>query len=339
MNKLRIRLILLSFTLLVPTLVLGQKITREEYINTYKGHAIKKMKEHGIPASITLAQGILESGCGNSPLARQGNNHFAIKCHKGWTGETIYENDDLPNECFRKYKSAEGSYEDHSLFLRGQSRYAFLFDLPPTDYKAWAKGLKKAGYATAPTYAEMLIKIIEDSKLYQYDTGVEVEVEAPSKGKGKTYGIVNDKGKIVKLDKEGLSGGLAIDDDNFTVDMYKVRKVFIRNRIKYIKVRQGDTFESLTKELHLLPYQLYKYNELSKDSTLHEGQELYIQPKRRKADVHFKVHVVEPGETMYTVSQKYGIKLKHLYRLNRMEPGANAEEGQLLQLRSKKKEE
>lgn len=313
--------------------IVAQNISKEQYIETYKTMAVRKMEEHGIPASITLAQGILESNSGNSTLARKANNHFGIKCHKDWKGATYYHNDDRPNECFRKYKTAEGSYDDHSLFLRGYSRYAFLFDLKPTDYKAWAHGLKKAGYATAPTYAEMLIRVIEENNLHRFDTGVEVAVESPTKGTGDQYGIINKEGKVEKRD----GSQLAVDESGYTIDMYNVRKVYIRNRIKYIKVREGDTFEKLTRELNMMPYQLYKYNELGRSTILQEGQELYIQPKRRKAEINHKVHVAEAGETMYQISQKYGIKLKSLYRLNAMDKGNEPEEGQLIYLRRKKK--
>lgn len=328
--------IVLIMTLLVALFqsqLLAQNITREQYIETYKSLAIKKMEEHGIPASITLAQGILESNSGNSTLARRANNHFGIKCHKDWKGQTYYHNDDRPNECFRKYKSAEGSYEDHSLFLRGYSRYAFLFDLPATDYKSWARGLKKAGYATASAYAEMLIRVIEENNLQRFDTGVDVAVESPTKGTGDQYGIINKQGKVEKRDGTQL----ASDESSYTIDMYNVRKVYIRNRIKYIKVREGDTFEKLTRELNMMPYQLYKYNELGRSTVLTEGQELYIQPKRRKAEINHKVHVAEAGETMYQISQKYGIKLKSLYRLNAMDKGNEPEEGQFIYLRRKKK--
>ena len=150
------------------------KISREEYISMYSHIAVNNMKQFGVPASITLAQAMLESDNGNSTLAVKANNHFGIKCHKDWTGATIYHDDDRKGECFRKYKNPEQSFNDHSLFLRGGKRYAFLFDLTPTDYKAWAHGLKKAGYATNPKYAELLIKIIEDNELYRFDQGITV---------------------------------------------------------------------------------------------------------------------------------------------------------------------
>ncbi len=289
------------------------KISRDEYINQYKSVAIRQMKAFGVPASIILAQGILESENGNSMLAVKANNHFGIKCHTSWQGPTIYHDDDKKGECFRKYSSPEKSYQDHSEFLRGSRRYAPLFDLQPTDYKSWAHGLKKAGYATNPQYAERLIKLIEENKLYQYDQGVEVEVESPTKGMGEL-----------------------VDVDNYTIDLFKQRKVFTRNRIKYIIVKEGDSFESIAKDLDLRQWQLFKYNDLPRESVLKPGTELYIQPKRCRAEVNHKWHVVEKGETMYTISQLYGIKMKSLYRKNRMKPGDEPEEGDKIYLRNRK---
>lgn len=287
-----------------------KKISREEYIGMYSHIAIRNMKQYGVPASITLAQGMLESDNGNSTLAAKANNHFGIKCHKDWNGATIYHDDDSKNECFRKYNSPEHSFTDHSLFLRGAKRYAFLFDLNPTDYKAWAYGLKKAGYATNPNYPELLIKIIEDNQLFRFDTGVEVAIKPP---------------------KSSIT-----DWDSYEIDLYKARPVFTRNRIKYIIVKEGDTFESLTRELSLMPWQLYRYNDLTRDSVLRPGQELYIQPKRWRADRTNPVHTVEPGETMYKISQMYGVKLRSLYRKNRMAPGQKPEVGQIIYLRKRK---
>lgn len=307
----------ITITFLISLLVISafgqKKLSREEYANTYKDLAIRQMKKHGVPASIILAQGMLESDNGNSTLAVKANNHFGIKCHKSWTGPKIYHDDDAKGECFRKYRNPENSYIDHSEFLRGGRRYAFLFDLDPTDYKGWAKGLQKAGYATSRTYAELLIRIIEDNKLYLYDRGVDIEIESPTKGMGQL-----------------------VDADNFAIDLFNQREVFIRNRVKYIKVREGDTYESLTRELELMPWQLAKYNEIERNSKLEIGQEIYIQPKRRKAEVNHPLHVAEEGETMYSISQEYGVKLKWLYRRNRMEPGTEPEVGQKIYLRKSK---
>lgn len=295
--------------------VLGQsKISRQEYISKYADIAIRQMKQYGVPASIILAQGMLESDNGNSSLAVKANNHFGIKCHKDWKGPTMYHDDDRRNECFRKYKDSEGSYMDHSLFLRGGRRYAMLFDLESTDYKAWAHGLKKAGYATNPKYADMLIKIIEENELYNFDKGVAVAVESPRKGTGQL-----------------------VDVDGFAIDIYNARQVFTRNRIKYIVVKAGDTFYSLTKELSLMPWQIYKYNELTEDSILQIGQEIYIQPKRRRAERNHAVHTVDTGETMHSISQMYGVRLKSLYRKNRMRVGEEPEVGQTINLRKRKR--
>ena len=172
MNKL---LIILSLSIAASVSAQGdaghKKLTTEDYINRFRDDAINDMMHTGVPASITLAQGILESSSGNSMLAREANNHFGIKCHSDWRGERVYKDDDAKNECFRKYPTALASFKDHSRFLRERSRYAFLFDYRITDYKAWAKGLKKAGYATNPRYADHLIRIIEQHELYQYDKG------------------------------------------------------------------------------------------------------------------------------------------------------------------------
>ena len=299
--------------IILPITAFAQKRqTREEYINKYKDNAIYQMRTQGVPASIILAQGLLESDNGNSFLAVKANNHFGVKCHT-WSGPAIYLDDDTKNECFRKYGDPEKSYRDHSDFLRGARRYSTLFDLDPTDYKGWAYGLKKSGYATNPHYAEMLIKIIEENNLYIYDKGISVEVESPTKGVGDL-----------------------VDVDHFVIDMNKHRKVYTRNRIKYIIVKKGDDYASLTKELELLPWQLAKYNEMSKDSLLKVGQEIYIQPKRNRAELNHSTHVVEKGETMYSISQMFGIKIKILYRKNSMKLGDQPEVGQVIQLRKRK---
>ncbi len=283
------------------------KFTRTEYIEQYKKYAVEEMARTGIPASITLAQGILESGDGNSSLARKANNHFGIKCHD-WTGKSIKHNDDSRRECFRKYNSAYESYRDHSDFLATKSRYAFLFEFDPTDYKQWAKGLKNAGYATSPTYARALIKIIEENKLYLLDT----EVKA---GKPAIY-YAENKTRSVKTGE---------------------RKIFENNRVKYLLTKNSDTFKSLTDEFDLLPWELAKYNELPPDFVLSEDQVLYIQPKRAKAEAGKNTHVVKEGETMYDISQKYAIKLEKLYRNNLLAEGTEPETGTELLLRGKKK--
>lgn len=308
----RFALVLLIALVHYVSVAQSGKLSRSQYIEQYKGLAIKQMKEYGVPASIILAQGMLESDNGNSTLAVKANNHFGIKCHKSWSGPKIYHDDDKRGECFRKYKSAEKSFHDHSEFLRGSKRYAFLFELEPTDYKGWAKGLKKAGYATNSKYAELLIKIIEDNKLYLFDRGVDIKIAPPDREIGK------------------------LADDGFTIDIYKQRPVYVRNRIKYIKVKSGDTYASLTKELELMPWQLATYNDIEKTAKLQEGLELYIQPKRRKAERNNSVHVVEEGETMWSISQQYGVKMSSLYSKNRLDKGEEPEVGQVINLRKRK---
>ncbi|MBN2349726.1 MAG: glucosaminidase domain-containing protein [Bacteroidales bacterium] len=284
------------------------KISREEYILKYKDLAIEEMQRTGIPASITLAQGMLESGNGNSRLAQKANNHFGIKCHD-WEGRKIHHHDDARNECFRKYKSAEESYRDHSDFLTGRSRYASLFDLDVHDYKGWAKGLKKAGYATSNTYADALIKLIEENKLYELDQGV----------------YFADKKK-----RDRTSG-----KDFLQISAVSDREVFLRNRIKYIYAKEGDTFENIAGEFDMLFWQLPKYNELAESSNLMQGQIIYLQPKRNKAEAGNQVHIVKEGETFYDIAQWYGIKLEKLLEKNLLDENSLPVPGQTLQLRRK----
>jgi LysM repeat protein len=287
-----------------------KRTSREEYIEQYKNDAIRDMVKTGVPASITLAQGLLESDDGNSELAINANNHFGIKCHKEWAGPTYIMDDDQRNECFRKYSSVLDSYDDHSDFLRTRSRYAFLFDLPRTDYVAWAKGLKKAGYATNPKYPEMLIKIIEENKLHELDKQDKIKV------------FPSLKHKITR-------------DVTPTHNLPSSQNIMVSsNRIKYIIAREGDTYLKIAKRHEMGLWQIYKYNELDKSMPLKAGQLIYLQPKRRKASVHY--HTVKPGESMHTISQIYGVKMKHLYRKNRMSYGMQVQPGQKLWLRKKK---
>ncbi len=305
----------------------AQHMTRQEYIEKYKDLAIKEMKRSGVPASITLAQGMLESNNGNSRLAIKANNHFGIKCHSSWTGKKIYEDDDKKQECFRKYKSVLDSYKDHSDFLKNGRRYAFLFKLKPTDYKGWARGLKKAGYATNPKYPALLIKIIEDNDLHKYDKGIKHKSEVVTD---------NNKHKRNKNSRNRKHKGQHLADvDNYTVNIFR-REVMLNNRIKYIKVKKGDTFMKIAKEFDMMAGQLYRYNDLDKNYSLKEGQILYIQPKRSKAEFGKDFHILKQGETMYSVSQKYGIKLKKLYFKNNIPFGTKVKPGVKLWLRKRK---
>ena len=266
----------------------------QNYIDEYKDVAIEQMLRYGIPASITLAQGLLESGAGRSELARNGNNHFGIKCH-GWQGRKTYHDDDLEGECFRAYDNALQSYEDHSKFLRSGQRYRSLFSLHITDYKGWAHGLKAAGYATNPQYAYSLINIIETYRLYQYDTA-------------KTYDRF-----MVQHTPHGSKGqqeGEVFHPIRRTNDNY------------YLLARKGDTFRSIADEVGISARKLAKYNERHKKDTLKEGDIIFLKKKRTKADKAFKhkPHVVQRGESMYDIAQHYAIRLKSLYKKNGLAP-------------------
>ena len=309
--------ILAGLIVFIPFLQSGhlwsQQASRQEYIDQYKDWAIEEMERSGIPASIKLAQGMLESNNGNSTLAVKGNNHFGIKCHD-WKGKSLKHDDYRRNECFRKYRTARDSYTDHTNFLMNGPRYSSLFELDQTDYKGWARGLKKAGYATSPTYASALIRLIEENELDRFDAGMVQRREA-------TEAPVTEA---------------IVDIDGFEIEI-EHRKILMRNRIDYIIVKEGDTYQSLTEELELMPFELARYNEVERDSKLQRGQVLYLQPKRRKAAVEFSFHTVESGETMYAISQMYGIKLKKLYYLNGIDPGAEPQPGDELNLRKKKR--
>ncbi len=305
---------LLTLTIIVcsmSTVLTAQsyrKNTTPEYIDQYKDLAVKEMKRVGIPASITMAQGILESGNGNSTLARKSNNHFGIKCHSDWKGKRVYHDDDAKGECFRKYKSVYESYIDHSEFLVNKKRYASLFELKITDYKSWAKGLKKAGYATDPKYAHRLIDIIEKNKLYLLDE--DKYWKKPTSNSG---------------------------DDNFVITTYNTHVVDYNNGIKYIRVEEGDSFESVSEEFGLRPWELYHYNDLPKSANMQEQRYIYIQGKKGKAHKKHVYHVVKDGEDLHYISQKYGVKMSKLRKFNRLSDTDKIKRGDKLNLRKKKK--
>jgi LysM repeat protein len=301
----------------------GSVQSTEDYIDSYKDIAVLEMRRTGIPASITLAQGMIESDYGRSRLAREANNHFGIKCHDDWTGPTIRHNDDKRNECFRKYSKVQESYYDHSDFLKSGSRYKSLFYLKADDYKGWARGLQKAGYATNPDYANMLIRKIEEYNLTIYDKAYKPSV-IPAKTLTESP-TEPDTDLIQKQKSTSVSGQVSLS--------LPVR-VMENNRIQYIIVRDGDTKESLDKEFSLLRWEIPKYNELKDDFQPESGQLLYLQPKRTKAEPGKENYTTVEGDTMYLISQKFGIKLKSLYELNRMEEGAEPEIGKKLWLRT-----
>ncbi len=277
--------------------------SRAIYIQKYKNWAIKEMKRTGIPASITLAQGMLESANGQSMLAKQAKNHFGIKCHSSWNGPYVRKDDDKRNECFRKYNSVYESYKDHSDFLTSGKRYAFLFDLKPTDYKRWAKGLKKAGYATSRTYAKRLIKIIEENQLYRFDTASEEELVAE-----------NIPATTEKEDKKQTKESAPQFYQGVKIKLG--RDVKQNNHVNYIIARRNDNYSELAKEFEMMRWEIYRYNDAQKGDDLHEGDIVYLKPKRRKADRNHPTHLVKTGDTWRSIAQKYGIKMKKLKKRN-----------------------
>lgn len=274
------------------------------YIERYKDMAIEQMLQYKIPASITLSQGILESGAGKSRLATEANNHFGIKCGGSWTGPYVLMTDDAPNEKFRKYKNAVESYKDHSLFLAKGARYASLFKLDSDDYKGWAHGLKQCGYATNPRYAYLLIDIIEKYNLSQFD-----KVKSSKRNKNQ------DTPQISDLTNEHI--------------------VYRNNDNYYIIARSGDSFELIAAETGISPRRLRKYNELPKDYKLVAGDVLYLEKKKRKAESSFKnkLHTVRPGESMYHIAQRYGIRLENLYKMNNLPEDYAAQPNDRLKVR------
>jgi len=298
----------------------------EAYISRYKDLAISEMKRTGVPASITLAQGMIESNYGRSTLAQEGNNHFGIKCHNGWTGPTIRHHDDRKNECFRKYRRPEDSYYDHSDFLKTGSRYSFLFDLPSTDYKGWARGLKRAGYATDPDYANMLIRKIEENRLYIYDKGLTIPQKPVAEA------VVPKPDTTIPVSAKPVSEMPPVSFGEVSLSS-RAPRIMENNRIQYIIVKEGETISSIEKDFELLKWELTRYNDLDNDFTPVPGQVLYLQPKRDKAEPGKEIHTVREGETMYQISQKYGVKLKKLYEYNLMTEGKEPAAGQKIWLR------
>ena len=300
--KLTIRIFcLLFFIATLAEAATQRKIpSYEKYIKTYSALAIEQQKKYKIPASITLAQGLLESGAGQSDLARRSNNHFGIKCHSDWRGGRVYHDDDLRGECFRKYKRVEDSYEDHSKFLK-RSRYDRLFQLKITDYKGWARGLQKCGYATDRAYANKLIKVIEDYELYRYDTG-------------KVH-------KSTRQEKKKLK---------YPTVKYTIYRTY---GLLYVYAKENDSFDQIAQNLDFPVKDLKKFNEVPEDFPLQKGDIVYIEKKKKKADKPNYDHVVQVGESMHSIAQKYGIQIKSLYKMIKKDKDYVPEEGDVLKLR------
>ncbi len=273
----------------------ANKISKKEYVDRWSGVAVEQMQKFRIPASITMAQAILESASGNSDLARKGNNHFGIKCH-GWNGKKMYKDDDNKDDCFRVYKSAEESFNDHSDFLKKYKRYAFLFDYPIDDYKSWARGLKKAGYATNPKYPSLLIKIIEDLSLHELD-----KTNAP---------LITPQQKVT-IATEQVESSLSYSNSHA---IFKHKK-----GVRYVVVKNGDTFYSIAKEFNLSLSQLYRFNDFSqKKDFIEQGEVVYLQAKKRANIFDRETIVVKEDISVNELSQKYAVQAKTITKLNKM---------------------
>ena len=316
--------ILLIFGLL-PLALFGQRITPEDYIETYKDIAMREMREHKIPASITLAQGLLESAAGNSALAREAKNHFGIKCHKGWEGDTYIMDDDEKNECFRKYDNAEESFVDHSLFLTTRSRYADLFDLDITDYEGWAKGLKAAGYATNPKYAQLLIDRINLYDLTKYDQIA--------------LGQRDDDNQVPDIAPEDELLELAYSPEDRSVfglaDMTSEgRFIYENNKVRFVFAKEGETPEQMAKDFGVKYKRFCEYNLLNHpdEMVFHSGDVVYLS-KLRNRNWKAKKHIVEEGETLRDIALRFAVKPSKILKKNDLKEGDRVFAGQELWLR------
>ncbi|MBK9049100.1 MAG: glucosaminidase domain-containing protein [Bacteroidetes bacterium] len=323
--KPKLPLLRILILLLIPLSVFGQsvkKFTPADYISMYKDDAIKDMMKMGVPASITLSQGILESESGNSDLAREAKNHFGIKCHSDWTGPGFHKDDDAKDECFRQYQTVLESFDDHSKFLRERHRYAFLFDYEITDYKSWAHGLKKAGYATNPRYADLLIKLIEENRLYDFDKG------------GKKMPVINSIPAPIAAHPQPRKPKHSVSSKSSEKPVKHARAAkpaTNKNEVPFVNAKEGDTWFSIAVGNDMRLWQILKYNDASQNDELNPGDIVYLKPKRGRPASAF--HTVAPGETLWMISQKHGIKLSKLIKLNNLEESIAVKEGQQIKLR------
>ena len=304
-----------------------ERQTREEYVEKYKAIAIAHMERYGIPASITMAQGILESDSGNSRHSTSSNNHFGIKCKKHWTGDKVYHDDDAKGECFRAYPSVEASYQDHADFLDQSPRYDSLFAYPADDYRSWARGLKAAGYATAPDYAERLVKIIESMKLYLLD----------KENGNKIYSAAQT---ATANTEAWFESNIATSDEQInpnafrvTVNSHKGYGVYRTNHTFYVVAKEGDTFESIGALFDISPKMLRKFNDVANDGSLSKGDIVYIERKKTQWLGNVMQHKVVRDENLYSLSQSYGIRQKSLAKLNKLRPTDDVHKGDIIRLK------
>ena len=271
----------------------------ERYIRQYAPTAVSEMRRSGVPASITLAQGILESAAGTSRLAVKANNHFGIKCGSLWKGRSVKADDDARNECFRSYGSPAESFRDHSDFLRYRDRYAFLFELEPSDYKGWAYGLKQAGYATDPAYPSKLISLIERYNLTQYDALPSEQAVLPS---------------APRVLEQPVAPAAAKERIRFATG----REMLSSNGVPFVYAAAGETYASIAQDFHLFPKEILRFNDASPSDALHPGDIVYLQAKKNKAAKGLDKHIAD-GETLREVSRRFAVKLKALCKMNALD--------------------
>lgn len=307
--------------MLVSAVAAFSDTPQQSYIEKYSSLAVEEMYRTGVPASITLAQGLLESGNGQSRLAVKGNNHFGIKCHNTWTGAKVYHDDDRKGECFRKYDSPEESFRDHSDFLRYRDRYKFLFDLELTDYRSWAYGLKTAGYATDPKYPEKLIRLIEEYRLYEYDkqkpeqTTHHVEPQVPA-----SPTVIEQVQPLSPRQRETFSFALS-------------RQMYSLNGVPFVYASEGETYASIAKANRLFLKEILKFNDLKEEKDLVPGTVVYLQKKKKKAAAGLEKYVVEGTQDLRSISQRFAVRLDKLCKLNDIAPDHVLRDGDVLYLR------
>ena len=307
-----------------------------DYIEQYADVAIQKMQEYKIPASITIAQGIFESACGKSRLAVEGNNHFGIKCHTEWTGDTILIDDDELQECFRKYASVSESYTDHSLFLTTRKRYSNLFELDIMDYQAWARTLKQDGYATNPQYADRLISLIERFNIARLDTmwqtsGKYVQTTDSTTAKP----VAENKKPAAKpttTEKSGKKVFTALGSE-YPSDQspFTYRKVFKNNNTYFVIAEKGDTYEKISQDIMVMCENLRKFNDAGPNDEPVENEIVYVEAKAHGNPV--RVHTVQAGETLRYISQRYGVQLRYILKYNMLDENSIIHPGDQILLR------
>ena len=291
------------------------KSPQRQYIHKYSALAVEEMYRSGVPASITLAQGLLESRYGQSELAVKGNNHFGIKCHN-WKGEAIYHDDDRKGECFRKYDSAEQSFRDHSDFLRFRDRYRFLFDLEPTDYKGWAHGLKKAGYATDSSYPQKLIRLIEEYELHRYDI-----VEQQQRQRPESPAVIEQPKPLSVKQKETFRFALS-------------RQMYSVNGVPFVYSTEGESYSSIAARYNLFLKEILRYNDLKEEETLYPGTIVYLQKKKKQAVPGMDKYIVESSsEQLRDIAQRFALRLSSLCKMNGMSENRPLREGEVILLR------